>query len=274
MSREVVLYRKEERVGWITVNRAEMRNSLNMAVFTRLDEILNEAAADRDVTVLVVTGAGSAFVSGADINELLGFDTQGGWIASRFQQSVFNKLERMGKPSIAAVNGFAMGGGLELALACTFRLASVKAKIGFPELGLGIIPAFGGTQRLARTVGHAKASELILFRSIVSAEEAYRIGLVNQVVENDHLLQRAKEWATDLSALSPTAVRLELELLHQSQAGDSTRAWRSNRAWRRLRSLPRRGGICWGSSSRRPRRRTRTSSAGGFFAFSVHMHFL
>jgi enoyl-CoA hydratase len=219
MSREVVLYRKEERVGWITVNRAEMRNSLNMAVFTRLDEILNEAAADRDVTVLVVTGAGSAFVSGADINELLGFDTQGGWIASRFQQSVFNKLERMGKPSIAAVNGFAMGGGLELALACTFRLASVKAKIGFPELGLGIIPAFGGTQRLARTVGHAKASELILFRSTVSAEEAYRIGLVNQVVENDHLLQRAKEWATDLSALSPTAVRLELELLHQSQAG-------------------------------------------------------
>jgi len=217
MSREVVLYRKEDRVGWITMNRPEVKNSLSLAVFRRLDEILIEAAADKDVRVLVVTGAGNAFVSGADINELLGFDTQSGWVASRFQQSVFNRLEKTGKPSIAAINGFAMGGGLELALACTFRLASAKARIGFPELGLGIIPAFGGTERLVRTVGRAKASELILFRSIVSAEEAYRIGLVNQVVENDHLIKRATEWATDLSALSPVATRLELELLDRSQ---------------------------------------------------------
>ena len=217
MSREVVLYRKEDRVGWITMNRPEVKNSLSLAVFRRLDEILIEAAADKDVRVLVVTGAGNAFVSGADINELLGFDTQSGWVASRFQQSVFNRLERIGKPSIAAINGFAMGGGLELALACTFRLASTKARIGFPELGLGIIPAFGGTERLVRTVGRAKASELILFRSIVSADEACRIGLVNQVVENDHLIKRATEWATDLSALSPVATRLELELLDRSQ---------------------------------------------------------
>jgi len=217
MSREVVLYRKEDRVGWITMNRPEVKNSLSLAVFRRLDEILIEAAADKDVRVLVVTGAGNAFVSGADINELLGFDTQSGWVASRFQQSVFNRLERIGKPSIAAINGFAMGGGLELALACTFRLASTKARIGFPELGLGIIPAFGGTERLVRTVGRAKASELILFRSIVSADEACRIGLVNQVIENDHLIKRATEWATDLSALSPVATRLELELLDRSQ---------------------------------------------------------
>jgi len=217
MSREVVLYRKEDRLGWVTINRAETKNSLNSAVFNRLDEILGEAAADKDVRVLVITGAGNAFVSGADINELLGYDTQSGWAASRFQQSVFTRLERMGKPSIAAINGFAMGGGLEFALACTFRLASAKAKLGFPELGLGIIPAFGGTERLIRTVGHAKASELILFRAIIGAEEAYRIGLINQVVENDHLLKRAREWATDLSALSPVAVRLELELLHQAQ---------------------------------------------------------
>ncbi len=219
MSREVVLYRKEDRLGWVTVNRSEVKNSLNMAVFRRLDECLEEAAADDDVRVLIVTGAGNAFVAGADINELLGYDTQSGWAASRFQQSVFNRLERIGKPSIAAINGFAMGGGLELALACTFRLASSRARIGFPELGLGIIPAFGGTERLVRTVGHAKASELILFRSIVSAEEAYRIGLVNQVVENDHLLQRAKELATDLSALSPVAVRLEMELLQRQDGG-------------------------------------------------------
>jgi enoyl-CoA hydratase len=223
MSREVVLYRKEDRLGWVTVNRSEVKNSLNMAVFSRLDEVLSEAAADKDVRVLVITGAGNTFVAGADINELLGYDTQSGWTASRFQQSVFNRLERMGKPSIAAINGFAMGGGLELALACTFRLASARARMGFPELGLGIIPAFGGTERLVRTVGHAKASELILFRSIVNAEEAYRIGLINQVVENDHLPQRAREWAIDLSALSPVAVRLEMELLQRQDEGFDAR---------------------------------------------------
>jgi enoyl-CoA hydratase len=217
MSGDVVLYTKEDRIGLITINRSEVKNSLNMAVFKRLDEILNDVVADNEVRVLIITGAGNSFVAGADINELLGFDTQSGWVAGRFQQSVFSKLEKMGKPSIAAITGFAMGGGLELALSCTFRLASIKAKMGFPEVGLGIIPAFGGTQRLVRTVGHAKAAELILFRAIVSAEEAYRIGLINQVVENDHLLKRAKEWARDLSALSPVAVRLEMELLLQSQ---------------------------------------------------------
>lgn len=223
MSRDVVLFKKEDRLGLITINRPDVKNSLNMAIFTRLDECLSDAAADSDVRVLIVTGAGNAFVAGADINELLGYDTQTGWAASRFQQSVFNRLERMGKPSIAAINGFAMGGGLELALACTFRLASSKARIGFPELGLGIIPAFGGTERLVRTVGHAKASELILFRSIVGAEEAYRIGLINQVVENDHLLKRANELAADLTALSPVAVRLEMELLQRQEEGFDAR---------------------------------------------------
>jgi enoyl-CoA hydratase len=152
-------------------------------------------------------------VSGADINELLALDTQKGFAASRYQQSVFNKLERLRRPSIAAINGFAMGGGLELALSCTFRIASTKARLGFPELGLGIIPAFGGTQRLARTVGYAKASELILFRTIVNGDEAHRIGLVNQVVEPDELHGKAREWAANLASLSPVAVRLELELL-------------------------------------------------------------
>jgi enoyl-CoA hydratase len=165
----------------------------------------------------VVTGAGTAFVAGADINELLAFDTQQGWAASRFQQSVFNKLERLGKPSIAAINGPALGGGLELALSCTLRVASEKAKLGLPEMGLGIIPAFGGTQRLVRSVGFPKAAELLLFRSIISAEEANKIGLVNQVVEQDQVLNRAKEMAANLCALSPVAVRLELELLLQTE---------------------------------------------------------
>jgi enoyl-CoA hydratase len=213
MTDQVVLYTKEDKTGFITINRPEVKNPLNLNVFRGLDEVLDEITADNEIRVVVVTGAGNAFVSGADINELLAFDTQDGWAASRFQQSVFNKLERLRRPSIAAINGFAMGGGLELALSCTFRIASAKARLGFPELGLGIIPAFGGSQRLVRTVGYAKASELILFRKILSGEEAYRIGLVNQVDEPDRLLKKVKEWAHDLASLSPVAVRLEMELL-------------------------------------------------------------
>jgi enoyl-CoA hydratase len=213
MADQVVLYAKEGNLGFITINRPEMMNPLNMGVFTALNEVLDKIAADKDLRVLVVTGAGNAFVSGADINELLGLNQQEGWAASRFQQSVFNKLERVGIPSVAAVNGFALGGGLELALSCTYRIASTKAKLGFPELGLGIIPAFGGTERLIRTVGYAKASELILFRSVIGSEEALRLGLVNEVVEPDQLLDKAREKAQKLASLSPVAVRLEMELL-------------------------------------------------------------
>jgi enoyl-CoA hydratase len=213
MTDQIVLYTKENKTGFITINRPEVKNPLNMNVFRALDDVFDEVAADEDVRVLVITGAGNAFVSGADVKELLALSTQDGWLASRYQQSVFNKLERLGRPSIAAINGFAMGGGLELALSCTFRLASTKARLGFPELGLGIIPAFGGTQRLARTVGYAKASELILFRTIMDGDEACRIGLVNQVVEPEQLAGKAKEWADNLASLSPMAVRLELELL-------------------------------------------------------------
>jgi enoyl-CoA hydratase len=217
MSDNVVLYEKEGPIGCITINRPEARNPLNMAIFHALDGVLDQILADQEVRVVIVTGAGAAFVAGADINELLAMDTQVGWVSSRYQQSVFNKLETLGKPTIAAINGFAMGGGLELALSCTFRLASTKAKLGFPELGLGIIPAFGGTQRLARTVGHAKASELILFRSILNAEDAGKIGLVNLVVDHDQIMIKAKQWAQNLASLSPTAVRLELELLLKTQ---------------------------------------------------------
>ena len=188
-----------------------------MSVFVALNDILDKVVADEEIRAVVVTGAGDSFVAGADINELLGYNTQGGWAASRYQQSVFNKLERFGKPSIAAINGFAMGGGLELALSCTFRIASSKAKLGFPEIGLGIIPAFGGTQRLVRTVGFAKASELILFRTIIDGAEAQRIGLVNQVIEHDQIMGKAMELAQNLASMSPVAVRLELELLLKSQ---------------------------------------------------------
>ncbi len=213
MKNQVVIYSKENRTGFITINRPEIRNPLNMNIFHALDETLDAIAADEEVLVLVLTGAGNAFVSGADINELLALNTQEVWTASRFQQSVFNKLERLHKPSIAAINGFALGGGLELALSCTFRIASTKARFGFPHLGLGIIPAFGGTQRMVRTVGYAKASELILFRTILNGDEAYRIGLVNRVVGPNELMEEAKGWAENMASLSPVAVKLEMELL-------------------------------------------------------------
>lgn len=217
MADNVVLFEKEGQTGLITINRPEIRNPLNMAVFRALNDIIDTISSDEEMRAVVITGAGNAFVAGADINELLGYDTQTGWTASRFQQSVFNKVERLRKPTIAAINGFAMGGGLELALSCTFRVASVAAKLGFPELGLGIIPGFGGTQRLVRTVGQAKAAELILFRSIITGEEAYRIGLVNRVTDQDQVLSAAKEMAQNIGTLSPMAVRLELELLRQTQ---------------------------------------------------------
>jgi enoyl-CoA hydratase len=232
MADQVVLYAKEGNIGFITINRPEMMNPLNMGVFKALNDILDKITADKDLRALVVTGAGNAFVSGADINELLGYNTQEGWAASRFQQSVFNKLERIGIPSIAAINGFALGGGLELALSCTFRLASTKAKLGFPELGLGIIPAFGGTERLIRTVGYAKASELILFRSVIGSEDALRLGLVNEVAEPDQLLDKARGKAQNLASLSPVAVRLEMELLLNTanQGMDSSLALESGLA--------------------------------------------
>lgn len=217
MENDLVLYERQGPIGLITINRPEVRNSLNMSIFQALSGILDAALMDEETRVLVITGAGNAFVAGADINELLEYNTQAGWSASRYQQSVFDKLERLGKPTIAAINGFALGGGLELALSCTLRIASAGAKLGFPELGLGIIPAFGGTQRLVRIVGHATAVEMILFRSVLDAESAHAMGLVNLVVDQDQIMMKAKEWAGNLALLSPVAVRLELELLNQTE---------------------------------------------------------
>lgn len=135
MESDLVLFEKKGPVGLATVNRPEAKNALNMAVFRELSAVLDQVKSDEGLRVLVVTGAGNAFVAGADIKELLSYSTQEGWAASRAHQSILNKLERLGMPAIAAINGFAMGGGLEIALSCTFRVASAKARMGFPELG-------------------------------------------------------------------------------------------------------------------------------------------
>jgi len=213
MGADVVLLEKESGIGIITINRPEVRNALNRMVFHELKTVLSSVRDDEEIRAVIVTGAGEAFVAGADVGEMAGLDSISGWMASRRHQSVLDDLERLGKPSIAAINGAALGGGLELAMACTIRVASEKAKIGLPELGLGILPGFGGTQRLMRIVGYAKAAEMVLTAAIVTAEEGHRIGLVNHVVPHDEVLAKAKKIAQTIAGLSSIAVRLEMELL-------------------------------------------------------------
>ena len=217
MSGDVVLYEKEKGVGVITINRPEVRNALNRTVFERLDEILSWVEKDDQVGVVIVTGAGDAFVSGADVNELSRLEPISGWFESRFQTSVCDHLERVGKPYIAAINGVALGGGLELAMACTVRIASEKARLGLPELSLGILPGFGGVRRLMRLVGQGKAAEMVLSASLIEAHEAHRIGLVNQVVARDEVLPTARRMAEGILQNGRTAVGLAMELLIRSE---------------------------------------------------------
>ena len=210
-----IIFKKENQIGFVTLNRPEVYNALNHQLLIELGEIIEQIRKDSELGAVILTGAGEkAFVSGADINELsamnssiLGFDT------SREHQSVLNQLERLGKPSIAAINGYCFGGGLELAMVCTLRIASEKARLGLPELGLGIIPGYGGTQRLTRLVGRGKAAEMILTAKPIDAQEAFRVGLVNQVVPSAELIPKAKEMAESILENGSTAIRLAMDLL-------------------------------------------------------------
>jgi enoyl-CoA hydratase len=210
-----IILKKEAQIGFVTVNRPEVYNALNHALLTELGEAISQIRKDSDVGAVILTGAGDkAFVSGADINELSAMNSSlSGFDTSREHQSVLHQLERLGKPSIAAINGFCLGGGLELAMACTLRIASDKAKLGLPELGLGIIPGYGGTQRLTRLVGRGKAAEMILTAKPIDAQEAFRIGLVNQVVPSGEVILRAKEMAESILKNGPTAIRLTMDLM-------------------------------------------------------------
>lgn len=211
----LVLLEKKDAVGVLTLNRPEVKNALNMALFEELNRALDAIKEDQEVKAFVVTGAGDSFVSGADVNELLSMDLKQGFEASRFQQSVFDKLEKLGKPSVAAIKGYCLGGGLELALSCTFRIAARDARLGFPELRFGIIPAFGGTERLIRTVGFPKALEVLLFQRILTGEEAERIGLVNLSCAPEELEDVAMKWALDLTKVNPFCMKLALELFYR-----------------------------------------------------------
>lgn len=221
MSYENLLVEREAGVAVLTVNRPKALNAMNQATLAELAQAARELDADPSVHVVVVTGAGEkAFVAGADITEMASFGPLQAEEHARKGQAAVAALERMRKPVIAAINGYALGGGLELALACDIRLASENAQVGLPEVSLGTIPGFGGTQRLARAVGAALAKELVFTGRRVKADEALRIGLVNRVVPQAELLATAKQLARDILANGPQAVRLAKEVIDRGLATD------------------------------------------------------
>jgi enoyl-CoA hydratase len=207
---DCIVYEKKGSTAYITVNRPQAMNALNKATVAEITEAMTDARDDAGVHGVIVTGAGRAFVAGADIGELAALDALAAERSTAVGQSLMSLIENLGKPVIAAINGFALGGGCELAMACTLRIASEQAKFGQPEVKLGVIPGFGGTQRLPRLVGKGMALQLILTGEIIDAQAALRSGLVNEVVPADALLSRAQQVLDAITANAPIATRLAL----------------------------------------------------------------
>ena len=208
MTYEILKTEVADAVAVVTVSRPQAMNALNTRFFQEMDALVAEIAGRADVKAVVITGDGKAFVAGADIAEMVGKTPDEARAFSRLGQQTFRSLELLEKPVIAAVNGFALGGGCELALACDFRIASTKAKFGQPEVNLGLIPGYAATQRLPRLIGLGHALYLLLTAEMVGAEEALRMGLVQKVVEPEVLLPTAVEAAKTIAAKGPLAVRL------------------------------------------------------------------
>lgn len=204
----------------LTINNPATLNALNTLILTELEAAIDEIAADNAIDVLIITGAGRSFVAGADISEMCSKSPMEGCEFGRHGARVFRKIELMPQPVIAAVNGFALGGGCELALACDIRVASTKAKFGQPEVGLGIIPGFSGTQRLPRLIGPGKAKELIFTADIIRADEALRIGLVEKVVEPETLMDEVMAMAEKIVSKARVAVRLAKEAINRGMQAD------------------------------------------------------
>jgi enoyl-CoA hydratase len=212
MAYDNLLFEVSEKIARITFNRPNVLNALNRKTMDELGDCLKTVRADDEIRVLILTGAGEkAFIAGADINELSQQTPVNGREFTLYGQEIIHRLETLGKPAIAAINGFALGGGCELALACTLRIASRNAKLGQPEVKLGIIPGYGGSQRLPRLCGKGVAHELILTGEMISAEEALRVGLVNRVVESSELLTTAEAIAKKIIANAPLAVKFAME---------------------------------------------------------------
>lgn len=221
MEYSTLLYSVDSGVGVITINRPKALNALNTAVMTDLSDLLPKIAADAEVKVVIITGSGEkSFVAGADITEMQKMSAIEGRNWGKLGQGVFDKVEKLPQPVIAAVNGFALGGGCELAMACDIRIAAENALFGQPEVGLGITPGFGGTQRLSRLVGKGIAKELIFTATNIDAQEAYRIGLVNKVVPLAELMPAAQKMAKKIMSKGSIAVQLSKAAINEGMNVD------------------------------------------------------
>src|SRR5690242_15012660 len=213
---ENIKLEKKNKIAYVTIDRPKVLNALNAATMGELQEVFTELAADANTRVVILTGAGEkSFVAGADINELAKNNPVEAKAYTHRGQAVLDLIENLGKPVIACINGFALGGGCEIAMACTMRLASESAKLGQPEVKLGIIPGYGGTQRLPRLVGTGLAMQILLTGEMISAQEAHRIGLVNEVVPSDRLVKRAEEIAQKIIGNAPLAIQYCMEAVNQ-----------------------------------------------------------
>jgi len=220
-----ILVEKDKTLAIVTINRPKALNALNKATLEELLACFTELSGDRTIKVVIITGAGEkAFVAGADIAFMQGLTPDEGKIFGRLGHTVARTIENLPQPVIAAINGFALGGGCELALSCDMRLASDNAKFGQPEVNLGIIPGFGGTQRLPRLIGKGLACELIYSGKIIDAAEASRIGLVNRVVPQEKLMEECRELAALIGSRGPAAVQLCKEVVNNGMEMDLTRA--------------------------------------------------
>src|SRR5438128_4971902 len=216
MNFENLLIEKKNAIAYVTVNRPKVLNALNMATMEELRTAFTDIKNDTSIRVVLFTGSGEkAFIAGADIGELAKQDAVAGKEYTHRGQSMLDLMENLGKPVIACVNGFALGGGCELALACTMRLASDNAKLGQPEVKLGIIPGYGGTQRLSRLVGKGLAMQMVLVGEMITAQEAHRIGLVNEVTAPADLIPRAEAIAHKIIANAPLAVQYAMEAVNK-----------------------------------------------------------
>jgi enoyl-CoA hydratase/carnithine racemase len=211
-----VRYEKKGSIAYVTIDRPKVLNALNTPTWTDLHTAFEDVKKDASVRGVVLTGAGDkAFIAGADISELANVDAYDAEESSRFGQGVLDLIENLGKPVIAAINGFALGGGCETAMACTIRIAVEHARFGQPEVKLGLLPGGGGTQRLPRLVGKGRALQLILTGETISAQEAYRIGLVNEVVPAADLIARAETILKQILANAPIALKFSLEAVNK-----------------------------------------------------------
>jgi enoyl-CoA hydratase len=225
MTSPQLLVQVEELVATITINRPEIMNALNAEMFQELNSVLKDLENNDEVAVIILTGAGNkAFVAGGNIKDMVDVSVSWARDFALTAQDVLNRIEELSKPVIAAINGYALGGGCELAMACDIRIAAETAQLGQPEVKIGIIPGFAGTQRLARLVGKGKAKELIFTGDMINAQEACNIGLVNKVVPADQLLDVAREMAVKIASRSRTAVKFSKQVIDNGLEMDIKRA--------------------------------------------------